>query len=293
MTPESSSVNLASRETSTYAPVYVSYFNPFYIFRHPQYVPVQAGKASSDNDLEICGDDSGDSISTKNLLYSELTVLFWVWKNAVETKYVGFCHYRRFFDVLNKETYPRAFRSFAEDDEAAYGQIPAIDFDKLLANCDLILPIKVVMTHSLRRNYERNHYSEHYLALEKVIADDFPAYMESFKAVMEKSNRLPPYNMFLTRWDCFDGYCTFLFAVLEKLEPQIKLPEDPSQHRIFGYLSERLLAVFIRQHHLRVLEYPLLVFNANAKKKSKLVYHVGNCIKNLNFRQKYIWRAGK
>lgn len=273
------------------APVYVSYFNPFFIFRHPQYVPVQAGKASAAIDLNIKGENTGDNISAQNYIYSELTVLYWVWKNGPKTDYVGFCHYRRFFDVLNKEKYPLPYKAFSEDDESAYLQIPAIDFNDILRDCDLVMPINVVMTHSLRRNYERNHYAEHYKALEKTIREDFPEYCESFRAVLEQTNRLPPYNMFLTRWDCFDRYCTFLFDVLQKLQSQIRLPEDSGQHRIFGYMSERLLAVFIHHHKLRAKECPLFVFNQRAKKKSKPIYYIGNMIKNLNFRQKYIWRS--
>ena len=289
--PTAASENLHTNNIAENAPIYVSYFNPFYVFRHPQYVPVQAGKATATHNLHITGDDSADNISALNYLYSELTVLYWVWKNAPKTKYVGFCHYRRFFDVSNKEKYPLAFRAFSEDDQPAYALIPAIDFDTILSDCDLVMPLNVVMTHSLRRNYERNHFVEHYLALEKTIREDFPEYWASFKVILEKSNRLPPYNMFLTRWEIFDQYCTFLFGVLQKLQPQIKLPEDKTQHRIFGYLSERLLAVFIHHQQLKAKECPLFVFNRNAKKKSKAVYHIGNFIKNLNFKQKYLWRG--
>ena len=285
------SKNLLSENNPEEAAIYVSYFNPFFVFRHPQYLPVQAGKASAIHDLNIAGDHSGDNISAENFLYSELTVLYWVWKNAPKTKYVGFCHYRRFFDVLNREKYPLPFKSFSEDDVAAFGLIPDINFSHIFKDCDLIMPVNVVMTHSLRRNYERNHYAEHYLALERLLQADFPAYSDSFKWVMEKTNRLPPYNMFLTRWEIFDNYCTFLFAVLHKLKPNIKLPEDKSQHRIFGYLSERLLAVFIHHHCLKAKECPLLIFHPNAKKKSKPVYYIGNFIKNLNFSQKYLWRG--
>ena len=36
-----------------------------------------------------------------NCYYSELTGLYWIWKNDHETEYVGTCHYRRF--LLNEQ----------------------------------------------------------------------------------------------------------------------------------------------------------------------------------------------
>ena len=46
------------------------------------------------------GDDSGDNISDQNCYYSELTGMYWVWKNS-HTKVVGTCHYRRY--LLNEQ----------------------------------------------------------------------------------------------------------------------------------------------------------------------------------------------
>ena len=39
----------------------------------------------------------GENINHLNKFYSELVTLYWVWKNNVRSKMVGFCHYRRTF----------------------------------------------------------------------------------------------------------------------------------------------------------------------------------------------------
>ena len=126
--------------------IYVSYFNPFYIVKNQQYIAVQAGKETSKYNLNIKGDNTGNNISAQNFVYSELTVLYWVWKNAPKTKHVGFCHYRRFFDFENKDSFPVTYKGFLEDETSLIETIPAIDFDKLMTDYDLLMPMNIVST---------------------------------------------------------------------------------------------------------------------------------------------------
>ncbi len=46
--------------------------------------------------LRFIGDDTGDSISIRNDNFSELTGLYWVWKNDHDSDIVGTAHYRRY-----------------------------------------------------------------------------------------------------------------------------------------------------------------------------------------------------
>lgn len=68
--------------------------------------PIQVGSALSSNRLHTPHhDDEGDSISSLNPMYCELTAQYWAWKN-LDAEYYGFCHYRRYFnfsDVCFKE----------------------------------------------------------------------------------------------------------------------------------------------------------------------------------------------
>lgn len=64
------------------------------------FFPIQAGKAlHPDLDLGFTCDNTGDNISEKNDHYSELTVLYWGWKNIKDVEYIGLNHYRRYFDA--------------------------------------------------------------------------------------------------------------------------------------------------------------------------------------------------
>jgi len=59
------------------------------------YVPLHVGRAMSE-DLGYLGDNTGENISDMNCYYSELTGVYWIWKNYHESDYVGVCHYRRY-----------------------------------------------------------------------------------------------------------------------------------------------------------------------------------------------------
>ena len=59
------------------------------------YLPIQVG-ASINPDLGYTKDNTGENISNKNPYYSELTGLYWAWKN-LDSDYIGLVHYRRYF----------------------------------------------------------------------------------------------------------------------------------------------------------------------------------------------------
>jgi hypothetical protein len=269
--------------------MYVCYFKPFYTVKNPQYIPIQGGKAIAGFNLNIQGDDTGDNISAYNPIFSELTVVYWVWKNAPKTEYVGFCHYRRFFDFKRNPKFSQGYIRLPEEDIRMVENLPAPDYARLLSDCDIIIPKRIVLPHSLRKNYEVYHYREHYALLRNTLEKLYPDYLGSFDKVMNGTNKLPAYNILITRWDLFDRYCDFIFPLFFQIQKEIKLPADPTQQRVFGYMSERLLAVFIYHHKLKAKEYPLFLFNRNAKKKSLPVYIPGNWIKILNFHMKHLW----
>ena len=71
------------------------------------YIPLQVG-AALHNSLGYHSDNTGDNISERNPYYSELTGLYWLYKNDSDCDITGLCHYRRYFinernEVLLKE----------------------------------------------------------------------------------------------------------------------------------------------------------------------------------------------
>ena len=75
--------------------IYVMTHKKFEMPQSPLFRPLHVGRACGE-DLGYPGDDTGENISDKNCYYSELTGLYWVWKNCHDVDYVGTCHYRRY-----------------------------------------------------------------------------------------------------------------------------------------------------------------------------------------------------
>ena len=80
--------------------IYTLTHKKFNVPPDPLYVPLQVGSEEKE-DLGYLCDNTGENISALNCYYSELTGLYWIWKNDHETEYVGTCHYRRF--LLNEQ----------------------------------------------------------------------------------------------------------------------------------------------------------------------------------------------
>lgn len=62
-------------------------------------IPIQVGAALTEQEICDVRDNMGENISEKNNIYSECTALYWMWKNAPKTDYIGLCHYRRHFKM--------------------------------------------------------------------------------------------------------------------------------------------------------------------------------------------------
>ena len=87
--------------------------------------------------------------------------------------------------------------------------------------------------------------------LKKVISEKYPEYIKAFEDVLIFDNRNSVYNMFIMPISIFDGYCKWLFDILNEVEKQVNIETyDLYQKRIFGFMSERLLLVYLTHHKI-------------------------------------------
>lgn len=235
------------------------------------YMPIHVGKAISNTELNIQGDDTGDNISTKNKSYCELTGLYWAWKNLEKVDYIGLCHYRRYFNFSSKfslgdaKTVP--LKNFTNLN------IGFANSQKLLKNCDIVLASPKSYPYNLRTDYCLSHLSTDFFTLVDVINNLYPDYSAALVDVMENSNRLNHYNMFLTKYEIFNSYCNWLFPILSECEKRIDISNyNVFQKRIFGYMAERLLIVYVKKNNLKVEYYPITFINDNTDKYNSLYY---------------------
>ncbi len=212
------------------------------------YLPIQAGKEISETKLAFMGDNTGEHISAKNKSYCELTAVYWAWKN-IEADAVGLVHYRRYFGTKKA--------AFVKD---KYSQLlTAAEADALLNKYDVLLPKK--RNYWIETNYSQYIHAHPKEGLDKtkeILHRLYPEYDAAWDEVMNetKSHR---FNMFVMKKDIFDAYCGWLFSILEQLELELDTSEyDAYNRRVFGFIGERLLDVYVRKQGLAYKELPVV-----------------------------------
>ena len=208
---------------------------PFTPPNDPIYIPLQVGHAIHEN-LGYLTDNTGDNISDKNQCYSELTGLYWIWKNYTDADYLGLCHYRRYF--LNSDG-----KLMTES-----------DYMDILSRYDVIIAKSCSMPYDYRTVYGRSHNIHNLDKTEEIIKRICPDYYETFQQVIADTHCYIG-NLFVAPKALFHDYCKWLFAILSSLEAEIDVSGYDDYHkRVFGFLSEQLLMVWIRHNHLTFYE---------------------------------------
>jgi len=66
------------------------------------------------------------------------------------------------------------------------------------------------------------------------------------------------FNMLVMRRDLLDAYCTWLFDILFALEERLDISDyDAYNARVFGFIAERLLDVWIETNRVLYTEMPV------------------------------------
>ena len=208
------------------------------------YVPVQVG--FNDTISGFKRDDTGENIHDKNGSYCELTAQYWAWRNrTADVK--GLVHYRRLF--VSRQVHGR----FNYDHV-----LGASEIQTLLSKYDVIVPKKRnYYIETLASHYKHSHLDIGLTTLADIIKRDFPSYQPAYQHHMqEKQGHM--FNMLIAKGPVFDDYSKWLFEVLGKVEAKIDISQfSKSEQRIYGYLSELLLDVWLKTNHLSYVEVPV------------------------------------
>ena len=199
------------------------------------YVPLHVGRAVSE-DLGYMGDDTGDSISAANQYYGELTGLYWLWKNYHDVDIIGICHYRRYFVDGQRRLLTRDA------------------FEQTLKEADIMVSEARYADGPYRDYYGEAHNVNDLLAAGEVIKELYPQDYPAFCQAISESKYYYG-NLCVTTKQRFDEYCEWLFSIFFELEKRLDVSSYDSYHqRVFGFLSEELLRVFILARNLNVHE---------------------------------------
>lgn len=203
------------------------------------YEPILNGSALLDDDFGYNRDDTEDNISILNPYYAELTGQYWVWKNS-KSDIIGFCHYRRYFmkNILLRD------------------KIDKKEIIKILDSYDIIMPQKISFNVSNIEEIKQGESiqtGEEYIKLREIIKNESPEYLDSYDEVLNDKSCYW-FNMYIARKELLDDYFDWMFTILEKFRKQHDFSKYGSEKRILGFLSERLINVYIKKNNLKVKE---------------------------------------
>lgn len=227
------------------------------------YTSIQVGYG--DTIPNIIRDNTGEQISLKNKNYCELTATYWIHKNVKDCQFVGICHYRRFFNFYNpfynlkpsaqkKITATKFYKtkSFNADEKTLEKKIASI-----LNKYDIILPKPYYFKKTtVTENYYNNHRKNDWEITKEIITRKYPEYQESIIKYLDEGRIFHFGNMMICSKEKFDNYNQWLFSILFELEKTINIPENQYQARVFGFISERLINLYVYHNKFKIKAVP-------------------------------------
>ena len=241
-------------------------------------LPIHVGKAISDLDLHMQADNEVngqpcDNISDKNPSYNELTAIYWAWKNLKtlypDTKYIGLFHYRRFL-AFNEQKFLMPDIGKPEEAITNY-RLNAEKIIRLLESEKIILVKKYELWCTVAAHYCSLHVSDNYRAVKEIISEKFPDYFYAFEDLMERGNKYSARNMFIMKWEDFERYCEWLFAVLLEFENRAHYHNYGTyQMRAPAFTAERLLNVYVHKHKIRAKHFNVYYYDAEPDTRNPL-----------------------
>lgn len=201
-----------------------------FIEEKEEVTPLQVGAALTKERIADLTDNCGDSISEKNGNYSELTGLYWIWKNGLKQQkdYVGLFHYRRRFELSEDDKY-----RLSDND------------------IDVVLPYPLPYEPNMEAHHRRYLSEQEWMAVLQAMEELHPDYAEKCGEVL-KQEYLYNYNMILAKREVLDEYCKWLFPILFRIEEIIDAEGTRTPNRYMGYISETLETLYFMSNRGRL-----------------------------------------
>ena len=194
----------------------------------PEWVtPIQVGAVLCRERVANLLDCDGENISAKNGNYSELTALYWMWKNRLVQpsadsayEYYGLMHYRRILELTEDD-----ILRLADND------------------IDVILPYPMPYEPNMEEHHRRYLKEDDWEAVREAVRESRPEYAEVFEDIL-KQKFFYNYNIIIARKEILAEYCKWLFPILERVE-KLSVPRgEERSDRYMEYIGETLETLY-------------------------------------------------
>ncbi len=198
-------------------------------------IPIQVGATLCDKRVANLLDCDGENISNKNQNYSELTALYWIWKNRLNRQqsdsvdeYYGLCHYRRILELSNDDV------------------LRLIDND-----VDVILPYPMPYEPNIEEHHKRYLKDSDWNVLLIALEELYPQYASRSLEILSQ-RYLYNYNIIVAKKAVLSEYCAWLFPILERVEELGALKQSDREQRYIGYMGETLSTLYFMMNKNRL-----------------------------------------
>lgn len=209
----------------------------------------------------MIGDDTGDNISNLNRFFSEMTGIYWCWKNyssLEDPEYIGFFHYSRQMifsnnDIINLPSIEN-INEFIQ-----FMGLNRKDIEYQISDNDIILRKRSILNYDMAHYKKNKKFGYEFNKASEYIEDKYPEYNIQTYLNQNKFNRA---NIFIMKKEIFFHYCEFIFDVLFYIYKSIDYSyHSINQRRSIGYVGELYLTLFVnhcKNNNKKVKELPIV-----------------------------------
>lgn len=272
------------------------------------YIPVRCGAVfDKRKNIQMLGDDTGDNISAKKDMYSELTVLYWAWKNQ-KADYYGLCHYRRYLSpisknlkfVKNEHNAGCVSIDYLNDENITKYKLNEACLNKSINGFDGIFMKPIDLTEfNIKSNYEamdkaKSWHNMKWIDLAVNIAKEkYPEMAEVIDTYLYNYRYSYLYNCFVMKKDIFNKFCGWLFSILFELEKRIDVSNTwENLYRTLGTTGEHFFGIWVlwmKKNNFKIKELPLLfVEHPEALPEIKPAFDTNNIAIACSSSQQYV-----
>lgn len=207
--------------------------------------PIHVGSLADETLPGALTDRLADGSGLMNARWCELSAVYRIWKEGPVTDVVGFCHYRRLFNVSGQPAHDVAVKLTSLPPDFS----SAIDCRELMAgltNGSIITPLQYRHQERIFNQFCHSHNTNDWLWVVNEITRNYPHLLDH---ALEQFSVESMYcwNMFITTWQNFDELCSLWFSILQKFDQEVPFGRSNSfQNRDVAFMAERIFDIWVK-----------------------------------------------